>query len=306
MSLLGGVVSAILNLRSKTRFKVTARATNMVKIVTDSCSDLPYQLAKELDITVVPLSVRFGNIIFQDGVDLQSNDFYTRLMSATELPKTISPSPGDFGKAYECLGSDGSDVVSIHISGKLSGTYNSALVAAREVASKTRVEVIDSLTGSGGTGLIAVQAARFAKAGADMDAVKAKVYAAMSKVHFFGFVDNLKYLYKGGRLGRGSVFLGSLLQMKPLLYAKDGEIYPLERVRGRKKAMVRLVELSKAYRNIEDMVVMDATTPQDGDWLTTELSDLVAAEHFYRARIGPTIGTYLGPGTLAVGLIGEG
>lgn len=277
----------------------------MVKIVTDSCADIPQAIAEALDIIVVPLSVRFGNIIFRDGVDLLSDAFYTRLASSAELPKTISPSPGDFTRVYESLGKDGDDIVSIHISQKLSGTYNSALVAARDVAPHIRVEVIDSLAGSMGEGIIALRAAQVAKQGGSLEEVKGMVFNTLPLTHFFGFVDTLEYLHKGGRLGRGSAFLGSLLQVKPLLQIKDGEIYPLERIRGHKKALMRMVELTRGYHDIEDLVVMHSTTPEDADWLADQVSSLVAPGHLYRACVGPTIGTYLGPGTITVGVVGR-
>jgi len=276
----------------------------MVKVVTDSCSDIPSQMAQQLGITVVPLSIRFGDEIFRDGVDLSAEEFYARLIRGPAWPKTISPSPGDFVETYGRLAAETNEIVSIHISARLSGTYNSAQVGKEQLKQACRVEVIDSLMASMGVGLLAIIATKAALAGANLDQITALIHEAMPRTHYFGFVDTLEYLHKGGRLGKGQVFLGSMLNIKPLLHVQDGEVHPLERVRSRPKAFARLCELTKNFHSIEEMVTMHTTTPDEARKLNTLLSPLAPEGHMYEATVGPTIGTYLGPGALTIGIIG--
>jgi DegV family protein with EDD domain len=275
----------------------------MVKIVTDSCADLPKEIAEELGITVVPLTVRFGQEVFLDGLELKIDEFYHRMTSGAELPKTTQPSPADFVRVYTELSNQTDGIVSIHISAKLSGTYSSAIMAAKEVAGKVKVVVIDTMMASMGIGLLAIVAARAAMAGASLEEVVQLVTEKMSRTSYFGFVSNLGYLYKGGRLGKGQAFLGSILNVKPILQMADGEVYPLERARGYQKAFSRLIEITKSRGSLEELAVLHATTPDEAARLTAELKPLVDEDHFYLSRIGPTIGTYLGPGTLTIASI---
>lgn len=275
----------------------------MVKIVTDSCADLPKEIAEELGITVVPLTVRFGQEVFLDGLEMKIDEFYRRMMSGAELPKTAQPSPADFAKIYNNLSSETDEIVSVHISAKLSGTYDSATMAANEVKNKVKVTVIDSRMASMGIGILAIVAARAAQAGASLKEVNDLVTDKMAHTNYFGLVNSLEYLYKGGRLGKGQAFLGSLLSIKPILQMADGEVYPLERARGYRKAFSRLIEIATARGKFEELAVLHANTPEEADRLAAELKPLVDEGHFYSSRIGPTIGTYLGPGTLTIACI---
>jgi DegV family protein with EDD domain len=176
-------------------------------------------------------------------------------------------------------------------------------MAAKEVAGKVKIVVIDTMMASMGIGLLAIVAARAAAAGASLEEVVQLVTEKMPRTSYFGFVSNLEYLYKGGRLGKGQAFLGSLLSIKPILQMADGEVYPLERARGYQKAFSRLIEITKSRGSLEELAVLHATTPDEAARLTAELKPLVDEDHFYLSRIGPTIGTYLGPGTLTIASI---
>jgi len=275
----------------------------MVKIVTDSCADLPKEIAEELGITVVPLTVRFGQEVFLDGLELKIDEFYHRMTSGAELPKTTQPSPADFVRVYTELSNQTDGIVSIHISSKLSGTYSSAIMAAKEVAGKVKVVVIDTMMASMGIGLLAIVAARTAAAGVSLEEVVKLVTEKIPRTGYFGLINNLEYLYKGGRLGRGQAFLGSILNVKPILQMADGEVYPLERARGYQKAFSRLIGITRSRGRLEELSVLHATTPEEAARLTAELKPLVREDHFYSSRIGSTMGTYLGPGTLAIAYI---
>ncbi len=275
----------------------------MVKIVTDSCSDLPAGIVKELGISVVPLNVYFGDEGFQDGVDITAEEFYERLIKGPILPKTTAPAPGIFVETYNQLAGDSDEIISIHISQKLSGTYNSALLAKQQAGKKARIEVIDSQMVSTAQGLLVLKAARAAKEGANLDQIVDLLKKAIPRTRLFFVLNTLEYLHKGGRLGKAQAFLGSLLNVKPLLHIQDGEVHPLERVRSRQKAVARVIELAKGYAPFEELALMYTTNPIEVEPLESELAKLAPKEHVYTARIGPTIGTYAGPEAVAVALI---
>ena len=201
-----------------------------VRVVTDSTADLPAKVIQEWGITVIPLQVNFGTEVYRDGVDLQPDEFYRKLVSSSVLPTTSVPPPGSFTEVYKKLSTNGDDVLSIHLSSKLSGTYNSARLAAKDLGNK-RVEIIDSLSLSMGMGILVVVAARAARTGASLEEVTALVHRAMKRCYLVGLLDTLEYLQKGGRIGRARAFLGHVLNLKPLLTIRDGEVYPMDRVR---------------------------------------------------------------------------
>jgi len=275
----------------------------VVKVVTDSTSDIPAEVAQELEIAVVPLYIHFGNEVYQDGVDLSAEDFFHKLVTAPTLPKTSAPSAGTFTETYEKLAAETDEIISVHISTKLSATYNAALLGKGGMKTPCRVEVVDSLSASIGLGLLAISAAKAARAGANLDRITAMIRQAIPKTRYFGMVDTLEYLYKGGRIGKAQAFLGSMLSIKPLLTLRDGEAYPLERVRGRSRALARLCELVEKFHHIKDMAIAHTTTPEELEALAIRLSPLFPADQLYKSRCGATMGTYLGPGALTVAVI---
>jgi len=277
-----------------------------VKVVTDSTSDIPAQVAQELGITVVPLYIHFGHDVYQDGVDISADEFYHKLVTEPKLPKTSAPPSGVFTETYEKLAAETDEIISIHISSKLSATYNTALLGKEGMKVSCHVEVIDSLTTSIGLGLLVITTAKAALAGANLDEITAMVTQNMPRTHYLGLVNTLEYLYKGGRLGKAQVFLGSMLNVKPLLTVQDGEVYPVERVRGRSKALAKLCELVGRFHPIKEMAIAYTTTPDELEVLHERLAPLFPQGQLYKARTGSTIGTYLGPGALTVAIIEEG
>ena len=277
----------------------------MVKVVTDSCADLPAEIVKELGVSVVPLNVYFGDKTFKDGVEITAEEFYDRLIKGPIMPKTTAPAPGAFIEIYSQFADETDEIVSIHISQKLSGTYNSAMLAKQQTGKKARIEVIDSLMVSTAQGLLVIKAARAAKEGANLDQIVDLLKKAIPKTRLFFVLDTLEYLHKGGRLGRAQAFLGSLLNVKPLLSIHDGEVHPLERVRSRQKGIARVIELAKGAAPFEELAFIYTTNPAEVKTLEGELASLAPKGHVYTARIGPTIGTYAGPEALAVAFIEE-
>ncbi len=275
----------------------------VVKVVTDSTSDLPLELAQRLDITVVPLNIHFEDEVYKDGVDITEDDFYKRLMASAKLPTTSQPSVGDFLQVYQELSGNGHEIVSIHISAKLSGTYNSAAQAREALGNGTRVHIIDSGQVSMGLGLIATEAAHMVQAGASCQQVIDGVERCLPHTYVFALLDTLEYLQKGGRIGKAGAFLGSLLSIKPIITCKEGEIHPVERVRTRVKGIAKLQEIARTLAPLKRLGLIHSTTPEDAEALAQSFSDLISSDEMIVSRFGPVLGTYTGPGALGVAVM---
>ena len=276
----------------------------LVKVVTDSTSDLPGELAKSIDITVVPLNIHFGTEVFKDGVDLDTDEFYRRLIDGRELPTTSQPPVGDFVKVYEELGQDADAIVSVHISSKLSGTLNSATQAREETSLSCPIEVIDTNQASMGLGVVAVAAARSAQNGEALDKVADVARSASERSRYFAMLDTLEYLEKGGRIGKARALLGTVLRIRPMIVIRDGEVHELAKERTRARAIARLETFAREYAPLEELSVMYSTTPEDAHDVASRLRDLLPGDKApIITRAGPVVGTYAGPGCLAVGLL---
>lgn len=271
-----------------------------VRIVTDSTCDLPIHLCEELGITIVPLNVHFGEVVYRDQIDLDSDQFLRLLSKSAELPKTSQPSAGLFEETFARLGADGSAVVSIHISSKLSGTIHSAEIARDALRSRCVVEVVDSRSASLGLGLIVLSAAQLANDGADARQIVNHVRRLAPNVHILFFVDTLEYLQRGGRIGRARALLGTLLNIRPILKLEDGEIHPVEKVRTRSKAIDRLVEFVELFPELERLAIVHANTPADVETLLHRLEPMYPRERITVGQYGPVIGTHAGPGGLGI------
>lgn len=272
-----------------------------VKIVTDSTADLPPEVAQAWGITVVPLNVHFGDEVFLDGVTITPDQFYHRLTTSPVLPKTSQPSVSSFLECYRRLLPGAEGIVSIHISSRLSGTYSTALLAREELGeTPCPIEVIDTPVASIALGLVALHAARLASRGAGLQEVVQGVRRRMGEVTLLGMVDTLEYLEKGGRIGRATAFLGSLLQVKPIITIREGTVHPVERVRTRPRGIQRLAEMVASSAPVDDLTVIHSTTPQEAGELARRLRPYSAQGDVMVARFGPVVGTYLGPGALGV------
>ena len=271
-----------------------------VAIVTDSTADLPAQLVKARGITIVPLTLNFEGRELLDGVDIKPTEFYRKLPNATTHPTTSQPSPGRFAEAYTQLLSSHSQVVSIHISEKLSGTYASAMQGA-EMTDPTRVHVVDSQLVSMSLGLLTLAATEMAAKGADADAVVKKVSAMRDQVQTYFSVATLEFLRRGGRIGRASAVLGSVLQVKPVLCIRDGLVTPLERVRTFERALNRIVELTREVDQGQGLCVIVGHADAEGDAerVARELEPI--AETLMIQPLGPVVGAHAGPGVVGVG-----
>lgn len=270
-----------------------------VRIVTDSTADLPPEIVEAHGITVVPLSVFFGDEELLDGVDITSDRFFRRLGREKTLPTTSQPSPGRFRETYERLRDDGAtEIVSIHVSSKLSGTCESAR-QAMEGLTGVRVVLVDSLTTSLALGLGVIAAAEAVARGADADEVARTATQQFARTHVFIMLDTLEYLRRGGRIGRGMEIVGSLLHVKPLATIEDGAVASLGRARTRQKAIEALIDRASAFRPISAVAAMHATTPDDLEYLVTRLRGIAPDAPVIVNRLTPVIGVHSGPGVLA-------
>jgi len=271
-----------------------------VAVVTDSTADLPPELAASRSITVVPLTLNFDGQSLLDGVDIKPEDFYRRLPGATTHPTTSQPSPGRFAEAYSALLADHDNVISIHISEKLSGTYASALQAA-EITDPKRVRVVDSQLVSMSLGLIALTASAMASKGADVEAIESKVLNMRPHVQTYFSVATLEFLRRGGRIGRAGALFGSVLQVKPVLCIRDGQVTPLERVRTFERALNRIVELTREVDRGHGVCVIvgHADAQADAERIGRELEPI--ADTLMIQPLGPVVGAHAGPGVVGVG-----
>ncbi len=273
-----------------------------IRIVTDSTADLPKEMVEELNITVVPLNVHFGEEVFLDWVELSPEDFFTKLPQTDLLPRTSQPSPGDFQKAYEEVGGSGDAIISVHISQGLSGTYQSATMA-RDLLPDMDITVIDSKVASMALGFIVLEAARAAKAGKSKEEVLEIIDFYMQETRVLFMVDTLEYLQKNGRIGKAQAFLGGLLKMKPILSLKDGGIIPVEKARGSKKALQTIVDLLKGMLPPEGKVkgaVVHGNALATAEALVEELKKIYDISEVIITPVGAVIGCHTGPGLVGL------
>ena len=271
-----------------------------VAIVTDSTADLPPAMVAARSIKVVPLTLHFDGRSLLDGVDITPSEFYRKLPNATTHPTTSQPSPGQFAETYTSLLADHDSVVSIHISQKLSGTFESARQGA-EMTDAKRVHVIDSQVVSMSLGLVTLAASTMAASGSDAEAIVSKVEGMRADVQTYFSVATLEFLRRGGRIGRASALVGSVLQVKPVLCIRDGLVTPLERVRTFERALTRIVELTRAVDRGRGVCVIvgHAGADEDAERVGRELEPI--AETLMIQPLGPVVGAHAGPGVVGVG-----
>jgi DegV family protein with EDD domain len=277
-----------------------------VRVVTDSTADLPKSLVEELNITVVPLKVLFGEEeTYEDGVNIFANEFYEKLANTEVIPTTSQPAPFQFEQIYNDIAQEEADVqiISIHISSKLSGTYQSAFIASDMVKDNIDVTVVDSKRASYAIGIIVVEIARLAKSGASKEQCIARIEELLKETSVYFMVDTLEFLQKNGRIGKASAVLGSLLKIKPILSLnEEGEVFPYDKVRGQKKALTKIysffekdygqkpIHVGISHANAEEFAVEVMSQMRSQFTISSEVI----------TEIGPVIGAHVGPGTVAI------
>ena len=276
-----------------------------VRIVTDSTSDIPREVAQNLGISIVPLTVSFGGKAYRDGIDLSNKEFYSKLVQSKELPKTSQPSVGSFIDVYETLAQQDNDIISIHISNKLSGTYNAALLAKETIRGSCHIEVVDSESVSMGLGLTVIAAAKAIYGGASFQETIDIVHRSISRTHLVALLQTLEYLERGGRLGKGKALLGSLLHVKPLIAVREGEVQPFGIARTTRGALQRLYDFVNALLHITGLSIMYTTVSKEVEVLAKLLAPLFPLDRIIITQVGSSLGTHTGPGTVAVAALVE-
>ena len=271
-----------------------------VRIVTDSACDLPEAVVSELGISVVPLSIRFGEQEFVDRRDLTPAEFWAKVAASPVLPQTAAPSVGAFEETFRQLADDGATgIVCINLSARLSATLQAAEIAAKALQGMCPVEIIDSASVTLALGNLCIAAARKAQGGADLARVVEHVNDLKGRTRLYGALDTLENLKKGGRASGVQALLGSMLSIKPIVHLEDGEVAPAGRVRTRSKSLQFLVDKVKSEGTVENLGVLHGAAP-DLDDLLGMLDPLFPREDVVVADVGPVVGTHAGPGVIGV------
>lgn len=276
-----------------------------IGIVTDSTCDLPAEIAREYDVKVIPTLVRLDGQEYRDGIDLTPSTFYTMLEKSHGVATTSQPAPGLFREVYREMLRDYDAVISIHMSKNFSGTVETARRAVEELG-EAAVHVVDSHTISMGLGGLVIQAARDARRGLDVNTIISRIKQVRSQVRLFVALSTLDYLRKGGRIGKMTAFLGSLLKIRPLLVAIDGEVKPLARCRSRRDAVETLLaQVKQVMRCGEKYIisVMHTTAGQDAVDMEDILKKRYPGHEYFLGQAGLTLGSHVGPDAFAIMII---
>lgn len=284
----------------------------MIKIVTDSSANLPAGIARQYDITVIPQYVLFGKKIYRDEIDLSPRQFYTMLRESNIHPSTTQPSPGDFRQVYRPLVDAGHEIISLHIPSTLSGTYNSAMTALKDIAAggdtPPKIHVVDTAWTSLALGMMAIEAARMAQRQESVPQILEQMQKMNGKLHIFFVVDTLEFLQRGGRIGGAQAFLGTLLKIKPLLALEHGRVEAKERIRTKAAALQRMIDLIGEFVSPEDRLhvgVLHAQAPEEAAQTEKAIRGRFNCVEVITNELSPVIGTHAGPGTIGIAFYAE-
>jgi DegV family protein with EDD domain len=276
-----------------------------IRIVTDSTADIPQEKAQALGITIVPLTVFFGEEAYLDGVELDNAGFYTKLQTSKVSPRTSQPSPAAFQEAYKRLINEGADaILSVHVSAKLSGTYQSACTGRDSLPDdmkKIPIDIVDSESVSLAMGVAIMHAAEEARQGASLEEIKAHLLDELSRTRILFVLDTLEYLKRGGRVGGAKALLGNLLSVKPILTLKNGIVVPVEQPRTRSKAYARIAQMLREMEKPEQFTIVESDE-EVGRQLAQAVKE-VYSEAIPTYKLGAVVGTYAGPGTAGIAFV---
>lgn len=280
-----------------------------IRLVTDSTADIPAEVRDALGIEMVPLKLHFGNETFLDDVTIDAKEFYRKLAGAKELPTTSQPSPLDFLDVYRKLAKEPDVcIISIHLSSALSGTYQSAVLAKSMLEEPADITVMDSKSATCGIGLLTVAAAEAAREGKSKEEILALIERLRRETTIYFMVDTLECLQKGGRIGKAAGLLGTLLNIKPILCIdEEGEVATVDKVRGQKRAMARIMELLKErYLGPVNVTIAHADSPESAQEWGALVQENMQVNTLNYNRIGPVIGAHAGIGAIGVIVVPAG
>jgi len=279
-----------------------------IGILTDSTADLPDNLYKKLDIEVIPLTVNFGEDTFIDGQEINSEEFFQKISQYNQQPTTSMPSVGNFLERYKKLNKKYDQIISIHLSGNLSGTLNSARLAAKEI-SGIEVFPVDSKSISLGLGFQVLYAARLIKAGKNIPEIKEKLAQARNNLLLYFTVNDLTYMKEGGRIGKAQAFLGSILNINPIISisTETGEVEPLDKMRGKTRTLKKMINIAEGRLSETDTAWIGfahGNRKKDMLKFKNKLLDEINSEfkinpEIFETRISPTLGSHVGPSVYA-------
>jgi len=275
---------------------------NKIAIVTDSSAHIPEVAQQGLDIVTIPLWLLWDEVRYRDNVDIDAPTFYQRLRSSKTLPSSSQPTPGEFMELFQKLSEKFDHIVVPLVSSAISGTYDSAIMALKELP-ELDIHVIDTMQAAMGSGIVNLCAARAAALGESVEEVLNIVKEKCEKTYMLFVVDTLEYLHRGGRIGGAKRLLGSALNIKPLLHFSEGTIQPLASIRTKSKAISMLLDLVEdkiTSSRIVEAAVMDIDVPEEGDSLADKLRARFNIPILHRGGVSPVVGTHVGPGALGV------
>jgi DegV family protein with EDD domain len=274
-----------------------------IRVVTDSACDLSAQLAAEWGITIVPLSIRFGDEEFVDQSTLSTEEFWARCAASPVLPETSAPAPGAFQQAFVAAADEGYDgVLCLNLSSDVSATYQAAATAGKAVGDRIDVRAVDSRSLTMGQGLMVLDLADRARQGADLDQLASRVDQLIPRTSVFGVVDTLEHLEKGGRIGGARALLGSLLQIKPVVTLVDGVVEEESKQRSRGRSLRYLADKALNAPPLSRLAVCNGAAADIDDFLA--MLEGVKSEHpMVVVDLGPVVGTHTGPGTIGVCMV---
>jgi DegV family protein with EDD domain len=274
----------------------------MIKVVTDSTSDISREIAEELDIEIIPAVIQWNSETLRDGIDITPDEFYRRLTTSTTMPTTSQPAPGDFLKIYQSLATRCDGIISIHISSKLSGVYQSALLAKEMMESRLPIEIVDSQYNSMGLGLISMAAARVAREGGTFNDVLEETKKAINQIRMLSVFATLKYAIAGGRINKSLGRVASVLNIKPMLTFKNGEVAIAGLATAYSKGVDKIFHFVKNNLPISDLAVVHSYVIDEASKLRERLGGVFPEDKILLASLGPSLGVHGGPGVLLVAL----
>jgi DegV family protein with EDD domain len=277
-----------------------------VVVVTDSSATVPTELVRELNIRVVPIGLALNGHTFRDGIDVTAGEVYRWLREEKRLPTTSAPSVGDFLRVYASATGQASGIVSIHLAPTLSATYQAALTASKLVDG-VPIHVLDCHSAAMGQGFVVLAAARAAAGGADLETVMARAREVASKMNLMASIDTLKYLYRGGRIGGAATLVGTMLQIKPVLYVANGHVDVFAKPRTKRKAVRVMLEQMAVRANSRPLhaAILHAGVPQEAEALRQQVAEEFDCAELYVTELTPVMGAHTGPGVLGVAFYAE-
>lgn len=272
-----------------------------IVVVTDSSATVPAELAKELDIRIVPIILNLNGHSFRDGEELQAGQVYRWLRQSPTMPTTSAPSVGDFVRTYAAAAQEASGLVSIHVSSHLSGTFNAAVTASRLIEN-IPIRVLSCPSAAMGQGFVVIEAARAAQAGADLGAIVARAEQVGAKMNLLATIGTLEYLHRGGRIGGAAALLGSMLQIKPVLSVADGHVDVFARPRSQAKAIRAMLDemAERADGCRVHAAVIHADVLEEAEALRQQIAERFECAELLVTELTPVMGAHTGPGVLGV------